>query len=106
MTETGKNNRLNRGSAPLLLRVLFAGMALLVSNVVAAEGSFLLNPSFDDLKEGNLLLAPIGDQGAGVRMSMGAPDQEPIDYTKAANNGMWQVNQYASEAYMSVVIPW
>jgi len=106
MTKMYKEKRLNRRPAPLQLRALFAGMALLVSNAVAAEGSFLLNPNLNDLKEGNVLLATIGEQGAGVRMSMGAPGQEPTDYTRAANNGMWQVNQYVSEAYMSVVIPW
>ncbi len=106
MTEMDRDKHLNHGSAPLLLRALLVGMALVVSNTVAAEDSFLLNPSFNDLKEGNLLLAPIGEQGAGVRMSMGVPGQEPTDYLTATNNGMWQVNQYVSEAYMSVVIPW
>jgi len=106
MTEKCKDNHLNRRSASLLMRALLVGMALLVSNAVAAGGSFLLNPSLNDLKEGNVLLAPIGDQGAGVRMSMGVPGQAPTDYSRAANNGMWQVNQYVSEAYMSVVIPW
>ncbi len=106
MTEVDKNKRLNRRSAPLLLRALLVGVAVLVSNAVAAEGSFLLNPTFDDLKEGNVLLAPIGQRGAGIRMSMDAPGQDPADDFSAANNGMWQVNEYASEAYLSVVIPW
>ena len=106
MIEMGKDKRLNRRSAPLLLRALLVGMAVLVSNAVAAEGSFLLYPTLNDLKEGNVLLAPIGHRGAGIRMSMDAPGQDPADDFRAANNGMWQVNQYASEAYLSVVIPW
>ena len=106
MNEMVADKRPNNMFATLLLRAMFTGLVLLASSAVSAEGSFLLNPNLKDLKEGYIMLAPIGRGGAGVRMSMDAPGQDNPDAFRMSNNGMWQINDGASEVYMSLVIPW
>jgi hypothetical protein len=77
-----------------------------MSAAVNAESSFLLHPNLDALKEGDVLLAPIGRRGAGVRMSFDTPVQDPAGFFTLSNHEMWQINEAASEVFLSVVIPW
>lgn len=101
-----KGKHLTRKSASIQLRAMLMGLAVMVSGAVSAEGSFLLSPSINDLKEGNVMLAPVGRRGAGVRMSMDAPDQNQGVVSAMSNNGMWKIIDNDSAVHVSFVIPW
>lgn len=101
-----RDKHLIRKQAALVLCALFACMIVFMSTIVKAERSFLLHPSFDALKEGDVLLAPVGRRGAGVRMMFSAPSQDPAGFFTLSNHEMWQINEAASEVSLSVVIPW
>ena len=101
-----KDKHLNHTPSSILLRVLLLGMAVLIPNAVVAENSFLMDPNFDDLKDGSVMLAPIGRRDAGIRMLFQASDHDSTPFFKMSNNGMWQVNDDTSEVFLSVVIPW
>jgi hypothetical protein len=101
-----KQKHMIRRQAAFVLCALFACMAVFMSTTVKAESSFLLNPSLDALKEGDVLLAPVGRRGAGVRMMFNTPGQDPAGIFTLSNHEMWQLNEAASEVLLSVVIPW
>jgi hypothetical protein len=101
-----RDKHLIRKQAALVLCALFACMIVFMSTTVKAERSFLLHPSFDALKEGDVLLAPVGRRGAGLRMMFSAPGQDPAGFFTLSNHEMWQINEAASEVSLSVVIPW
>ena len=101
-----RDKHLIRKQAALVLCALFACMIVFMSTTVKAERSFLLHPSFDALKEGDVLLAPVGRRGAGLRMMFSAPSQDPAGFFTLSNHEMWQINEAASEVSLSVVIPW
>ena len=101
-----KDKHLNHKPSPMLLRVLLLGMAVLMSKTVVAENSFLMDPNLDDLKDGSVMLAPIGRRGAGIRMLFQTAGHDSTPFFKMINNGMWQINEGTSEAFISVVIPW
>jgi hypothetical protein len=101
-----KDKYLIRKQAAFVLCALFACMMAFMSTPVKAESSFLLHPSLDALKEGDVLLAPVGRRGAGVRMTFNTPGQDPAGSFALSNHEMWQINEAASEVLLSMVIPW
>ena len=108
-TEMGKIDTIgkwNRGSAVFLLRTFLVCMAVLVSNGAAAEDSFLLNPDFDGLKDGDVMIAPIGYRGAGIRMLVTEPGQLPAASQRVFSNGMLKGSTVSAEARLSIVVPW
>ena len=92
--------------AAFVLCALLVCMMVFMSTIVKAERSFLLHPSLDALKEGDVLLAPVGRRGAGVRMTFNTPGQDPAGIFTLSNHEMWQINEAASEVLLSVVVPW
>ena len=101
-----RDKHLNLKLSTMLLRALLLGMASLVSNTVVAEDSFLVNPNFDDLKDGSVMLAPMGRRGAGISVMFQTPDHDSTPFFKMMNNGIWQVNDDASQVFLSVGVPW
>ena len=101
-----KRKGLKHRTDPLLLLILFVGMAMFMTTISAAGNSFLLHPNLDRLKDGDVVLVPIGRRGAGIRMSMRAPGQAgPALFTLDDKRG-WQAENAISEVRLSVVIPW
>ncbi len=106
MSDMDREKHLNHKPSHMLLRALLLGMAALMSNTVVAEDSFLVNPNFDDLKDGSVMLAPMGRQGAGISVMFQTPDHDSTPFFKMMNNGIWQVNDDASQVFLSVGVPW
>jgi len=77
-----------------------------MTTLSAADDSFLLHPDIDDLKDGDVMLAPIGQRGAGVRMFYKSPAGIPAASYPVSNSGMWQADADAAAVHLSVVIPW
>ena len=101
-----KHKGLKRRTDPLLLLFLFVGLAMCMTTLSAADNSFLLHPSLDRLKDGDVMLVPIGRRGAGIRMSMQTPEQAGAAVFILDDNGGWQAENGVSEVHLSVVIPW
>ncbi len=101
-----KHKRFKYRSDRLLLLVLFAGLVVFMTTLSAADDSFLLHPTIDDLKDGDVLLAPIGQRGAGVRMLFESPAGIPAASYSVNNSNMRQVDAAAAAVHLSVVIPW
>ena len=98
--------RLKRKSDPLLLLVLFAGLGVFMTTLSAADDSFLSHPVINDLKDGDVMLAPIGRRGAGVHMFVTTPGESTATSFTASDSGMRQINVAESAVNLSVVIPW
>ena len=101
-----KDRHMKRKPALLLWLSLFAGMAAFMPITAAADKSFLLQPDLDDLKDGDVMLAPIGRRGAGVRISIQTQGQGTEALHMLGNHGVWKAGVGASEVHLSVVMPW
>lgn len=93
-----KRKRARRKTDPLLLLALFAGLAVFMTTVTAVENSFVSHPDINDQVNGSVMLAPVGRNGASVRVSYIKTDEE----TPAALTPDW----FSSAIRLSVVMPW
>ena len=96
---------LSHKPASMRLRILLLCMAMLLSNTVAAGKSFLVNPDINDLKDGSVLLAPVGRRDAAIRMLFQTSGSS-ISAREMNNNGMSFANKSSPEVFLSMVIPW
>ena len=101
-----KLKQLKRRSDPLLLLVLFASLGVFMTTISAAEDSFLLHPTINDLSDGNVMLAPIGRRGASVRMFVETLNKNTLPSFTANDHGMQQINKAEPAVNLSVVLPW
>ncbi|HYQ73081.1 MAG TPA: hypothetical protein VET88_14270 [Gammaproteobacteria bacterium] len=90
---------------PLMLLALFVTLAVMMTSTVsAAEESFISNPSFADLEDGDITLAGAERNGAGIHMSFMSPSMlngnNRAEYVPASQNGLMP------DVYLSLRLPW
>ncbi|MGB5440395.1 MAG: hypothetical protein WBN90_12205 [Gammaproteobacteria bacterium] len=100
-----KRKGMKQKTYPMLL-LLFAGLAMCMTTLSAADNSFLMHPGLDRLKDGDVMLVPIGRRGAGIRMSIQMPGQSGTASFKLDTNGRSPAENAIAEVHLSVVIPW
>jgi|GEM_PF-6179152 len=101
-----KDKHLIRKQATFVLFALLVCAVMFMPAIVKAESSFLQHPGLDALKEGDVLLAPFGRRGAGVRMSFDTPVRDPAGSFMLSNHGLSQTSEATSGVSLYVVIPW
>lgn len=90
----------------VLLRqaVMAAGFTVLMSSSVAAAETFFSNPDLDDLMDGDVKVARIGQRGPGVHMSFISP--AAVRHGQTVNAGAVRQATTRPEVYLSIQFPW
>ncbi len=87
----------------LFLLVLVVGVGMVISTGVSAADTLFSKAGFSELLDGNMKLARVGNQGAGLHMSFKSPSRE--------NNALYvsRADKDTSNdrgVHLSVQIPW
>ena len=89
---------------PLILLAVLVTLGVMMTTTVSADESFISNPNFTDLQDGDVTLARAEHGGAGIHMSFMSP---------SALNGNSQSSYVLTsqalsmpDVYLSLRLPW
>jgi hypothetical protein len=92
---------------PLMLLVILVGLALLMTSMASAAAPAFSAMRLADLKNGDLVVAPVGGQGAGFHLSYQAnPYRYQASRVSASNPFSSQAVTSTPTFFLSVHIPW
>ena len=93
-----------RKPAALMLSALVVLISLLASTGAAAAETFFSKPSFDDLMDGDVTVARMGQRGPAVHMSVISPANVHPDEPVVA--GAVRQTAVKPEVYLTISLPW
>lgn len=106
------NRFTHRKPDPLTLLAIGVGLAALMTSAVADAEPFYKQSSFSelgmDLADGQLMLAPMGRQGAGLHMSYQATDDRSVVHAAGSSRSFEAARsrESSSAVFLSVQVPW
>lgn len=93
-----------RKPAALMMPALVVLISLLASTGAAAAETFFSKPSLDDLMDGDVTVARMGQRGPAVHMSVISPaNMRPGEPVRA---GAVQQTDVTPEVYLTISLPW
>jgi len=98
-----KSRNTNRKPGPLLLALLLTSCVMMTATLSAAE-SFLSNPNFEDLQDGDVTLARAEHGGAGIHMSFMSPSA--LHGSSQSSQAAPTQNDTLPNVYLSLRLPW
>jgi hypothetical protein len=89
---------------PLKLLAILVTMAVLMTSAVDAAEPFYESLNLADLADGELMITPLGRQGAGIHMSyQGDPNQHITVNSTSLNN---HPTSSTPAVFLAVRVPW
>ena len=86
------------------LQALLVTLGVMLTSTAAASGSFLAEPNFADLQDGDVTLASSERSGAGVHMSFMSPSLPVRD--SQPSYGVTSSVDTLPNVYLTLRLPW
>jgi len=93
-----------RKPVSLMLPAMVMVFSALVSTSATAAETFFSKPSFDDLMDGDVAVARMGQRGPAVHMSFISPTD--VRHGQAINASAVRQTAAMPEVYLSIRLPW